>query len=193
MTIRPPAPVGTGARLLGLALLLLLPVLAAGQPESLGDAGLEPSYRLAVGDQIRVFVLGQPDLSVDVRVNDTGNIIYPLLGEVALEGVTREEAEELLYNKLKPDYLVEPSVSVTIISYRQIFLQGEVRRTGPFPYTPGMTLRRAILDAGGFTDLANENKIYVVNEFDTEGREQRIDLSYQLQPGDIVTVKASFF
>ena len=126
-------------------------------------------------------------------MSDTGEIIYPLLGAVEVVGLTREQTEALLYDRLKPDYLVEPVLSVTILSYRQIFLQGEVKQTGPYPYTPGLSLRRAILDAGGFTDLANEDKIYVVNEFDPQGEETRVDQNYRMKPGDIVTVKASLF
>ena len=170
-----------------LLVAVLLPVLA--QQAVAADS----VYHLSIGDSIKVHVMGQEDISVEVRVNDTGTIIYPLLGELEVVNLSREQTEQLIYNKLKPDYLVEPVVSVSIISYRQIFLQGEVKKTGPYPYAPGLSLRRALLNAGGFTDLANKSKILVVNEFDPEGEERRVDQSYQLQPGDIVTVKASFF
>ena len=159
----------------------------------LAEEGESAAYHLSPGDIIKVHVMGQEDLSVEVPVSDTGEIIYPLLGELKVEGLTREETERLVYQKLKPDYLVEPVVSVTIVKYRQIFLQGQVKLAGPYPYTPGLSLRRAILDAGGFTDLANQDKIYVVNEFEPQGKERQVDMNYQLKPGDIVTIKASFF
>lgn len=172
-------------------LMWLFPVVGVAESAA-GDAAGSP-YHLAVGDVIKVNVMGQEDLSVEARVNDTGEIIYPLLGELKVLGLTREQTENLLYSRLKPDYLVEPLVSVTILSYRQIFLQGQVKQSGPYPYTPGLSLRRAILNAGGFTDLANRDKIYVVNEFDPQGEERRVDLNYQLRPGDIINIKASFF
>lgn len=181
---------------LQLLVLLLLAVASCGVAVAEGNTSAEAevsAYRLSVGDRIKVNVLGQADLSVELRVSDTGEIIYPLLGAVEVVGLTREQTEALLYDRLKPDYLVEPVLSVTILSYRQIFLQGEVKQTGPYPYTPGLSLRRAILDAGGFTDLANEDKIYVVNEFDPQGEETRVDQNYRMKPGDIVTVKASLF
>lgn len=182
-------------------LLLLLPVLMLARnaySQSAVDAAEPPApvervYHLAVGDRIKVHVLGQEDLSVELQVSDTGEIIYPLLGELKVVGLTREQAEGLIYTMLKPDYLVEPAVSVSILSYRQVFLQGEVKNAGPYPYTPGLSLRRAILNAGGFTQLANKAKIYVVNEFDLQGTEKRVDQNYQMKPGDIVTIKASFF
>ncbi len=160
---------------------------------SLAQAAENSAYHLSAGDIIKIHVMGQEDLSVEVPVSDTGEIIYPLLGELKVAGLTREETERLVYQKLKPDYLVEPVVSVTIVKYRQIFLQGQVKLAGPYAYTPGLSLRRAILDAGGFTDLANQDKIYVVNEFEPQGKERRVDINYQLKPGDVVTVKASFF
>ena len=166
--------------------------LAAGDP-ALSNSLEDSTYFLAVGDRIKIHVLGQGELSIEARVSDTGEIIYPLLGEIAVVGLSREQVAELLYSKLKPDYLVEPVVSVSILSYRQVFLQGEVSKTGPYPYTPGLSLRRALLNAGGFTDLANKSKIYVVNEFDPEGKEYKVDQNYKMKPGDIVTVKASFF
>ena len=181
---------------LQLLVLLLLAVASCGVAVAEGNTSAEAevsAYRLSVGDRIKVNVLGQADLSVELRVSDTGEIIYPLLGAVEVVGLTREQTEALLYDRLKPDYLVEPVLSVTILSYRQIFLQGEVKQTGPYPYTPGLSLRRAILDAGGFTDLANEDKIYVVNEFDPQGEETRVDQNYRMKPGDIVAVKASLF
>lgn len=178
------------------ALIWLLPYASLAQvlpaPDVVG-APEDSAYHLSPGDVIKVHVMGQEDLSVEVPVSDTGEIIYPLLGELRVEGLTREETERLVHNQLKPDYLVEPVVSVTIVKYRQIFLQGQVKLAGPYAYTPGLSLRRAILDAGGFTDLANEDKIYVVNEFEPQGKERRVDINYQLKPGDVVTVKASFF
>ena len=176
------------------AALLLASIALHAQPASVADGGdSRGDYELAVGDRIKVHVLGQEDLSVEVQVSDSGEIIYPLLGELRVVGLTREEIEDLVYNRLKPDYLVEPSVSVAILSYRQIFLQGQVQKPGPYPYTPGLSLRRAILNAGGFTDLANEEKLYVVNEFDPDGEDRRVNQNYQMKPGDIVTVKATFF
>lgn len=164
--------------------------LAYGE-ETVGESGAE--YRLVPGDKLKINVLGQADLTLEAQVNDNGTIIYPLLGELNVAGLTRMETEALIYKELKGPYLVEPQVSVTIVSYRQIFIQGEVKNPGPYLYMPGLTLRRAILNAGGFTDLAATGKIYVINEFDVDEEPKKVDLGYQLVPGDIITVKASFF
>jgi polysaccharide export outer membrane protein len=150
-------------------------------------------YKLAPGDRLRIIVLGHGDLSIEAQVSDDNSIIYPYLGELVIGGLTRDEVESLVYNALKGPYLVEPTVSVTILSYRQFYLLGEVTRAGAYPYTPGLTLRRAILDAGNFKPTANKNRIYLINELEEDQEERRIDQSHQIKPGDIITVRASFF
>lgn len=179
---------------------LLLPFCLSSQAHARDDTEvvaetkkLANQYRLTAGDQIEVHVLGQDDLNVEVQVSDTNTIIFPLIGELTVGNLTREEVEQLIHDALKDGYLINPEVSVLISSYRQIYLQGEVNKPGPYPYAPGLSLRRAILNAGGFTETASKGKIYVVNEFDTDSEQKKINLGYQLVPGDIITVKASFF
>ena len=187
------------------ALALLLAIYSIGNSNSYAATGslqdvaasasedLANEYQLAPGDKIKVHVLGQEDLSVEVQVSHTNSIIYPLLGELSVANLTRGQTEELIHDALKGEYLVNPEVSVTIASYRQIYLQGEVKTPGPYPYVPGLSLRRAILNAGGFTEAASKGKIFVVNEFEADAQQRKVGISYQPTPGDIITVKASFF
>jgi len=51
-------------------------------------------YQLGAGDIIRVSVFQNPDLSVDVRVSESGAVTYPLLGRVELGGLTIDAAEK---------------------------------------------------------------------------------------------------
>ena len=185
---------------LRLSLSLMFCATAAAQPNTenidVDDSTLYEaanSYILVPGDKIQIHVLGQSDLSLEAQISDLGTIIYPLLGEVSVAGLSRLEAEQTILEGLKGPYLVDPKVSVSIASYRQVFLQGEVSKPGPYPYSPGLSLRRAILNAGGFTELAAEGRLYVINEYEVDAEERRVDQSYILRPGDIVTIRASFF
>jgi protein involved in polysaccharide export with SLBB domain len=183
---------------LGLIMLLLAQSNSYAQTDAPQDAvttseDFANEYQLAPGDKIKVHVLGQEDLSVEVQVSDTNSIIYPLLGELSVANLTRGQTEQLVQDALKGAYLVNPEVSVTIASYRQIYLQGEVQKPGPYPYVPGLSLRRAILNAGGFTEAASKGKIYVVNEFESDAEQRKVNINYQPTPGDIITIKASFF
>ena len=100
-------------------------------------------YQLGSGDKINISVFGENDLSLEVRLPDVGTINYPFLGEVKLVGLTAAEVEQLIYTGLKGDYLINPSVSVTITEYRPFFIDGEVKRPGGYPYQPGLTVNKA--------------------------------------------------
>lgn len=144
--------VGSSARLLSIPVLILVSVsLLFVQSNLVAQTGVSQEvtssedfaneYQLAPGDKIKVHVLGQEDLSVEVQVSDTNSIIYPLLGELSVTNLTRGQTEQLVHDALKGAYLVNPEVSVTIVSYRQIYLQGEVKtRAVPvcsrFVFTP---------------------------------------------------------
>jgi protein involved in polysaccharide export with SLBB domain len=182
---------------LALMLILCSDIHAAAEtPQDIAVAtskNLANEYQLSPGDRIRVHVLGQEDLSVERQVSDTNSIIYPLLGELSVSSLTRSQTEALIHDALKGQYLVNPEVTVTIANYRQIYLQGEIGEPGPYAYAPGLSLRRVILNAGGFTGAASKDKIYVVNEFQNATQPRRVDINYKPTPGDIITVKASFF
>jgi protein involved in polysaccharide export with SLBB domain len=151
-------------------------------------------YELGSGDQIRIQVFGEEDLGMEVRLSDAGTISYPFLGEIQVKGLSVGRLEASIISGLKPDYLIDPKVSVSIIEYRQFYVHGEVKKPGGFPYLPGITLRKAIALAGGFTERASKTKISVIHEGDEViKKSSAIALGDKLAPGDIVTIRQSFF
>ena len=154
------------------------------------DGGAE--YRLGSGDRVRVSVFGEPDLSIIERVSDRGTIAYPLLGELAVGGLTPVELAGLVTERLKGPYLVDPNVTVTIEEYRQFFVMGQVNRPGGYAYAPGLTVRKAVSIAGGFTDRASRGKLYLVPEGQPDD-ERRVGEEAALGPGDTLVVRESFF
>jgi len=176
----------TFARLLTLACLLGLSVGAW--------AAGEEQYRLGSGDILSINVFGEADLSLDkVRLGDGGTFSYPFLGEIDARNKSADELEQLIAGGLKEGYLVDPRVSVRILEFREFFVNGEVKSPGGYPFKPGLTLRKAIALAGGFTERASKSKISVIqdNDGDRTPREARLDTP--IMPGDIITVDQSFF
>jgi protein involved in polysaccharide export with SLBB domain len=172
------------SRLSLLFLLLLTGVAVHGQ-----DA-----YRLGPGDTIRVHVYGEPDLTFErLLIGQSGSITYPFLGEIKVAGETPAQVQAAVESGLKPDYLVDPRVSVSIVRYRPFFVNGEVRQPGGVDFQPGLTLRKAISLAGGFTERANRKRFKVIAASDPDGGEQTVGLEYAVQPGDIITVEDTFF
>ena len=168
-------------------LMLLVSPLCSATAETLSD------YQLGSGDRIQIQVFDEADLSMEVRLSDAGTISYPFLGEVRVSGNTVSELEEQIVDGLKGDYLVDPKVNVAVVEYRPFYINGEVEDPGGYPYQPGLTLRKAIALAGGFTERASKTKINVLSEGAIDDRQRQIAMDVMLNPGDIVTVEQSFF
>ena len=159
----------------------------------------ENVYRLGAGDLISISVYDEPDLSLELRIGLSGTVSYPLLGDVEVDGLSPKELELKLIEKLKGPYLVDPSVSVSIMEYRPFYVTGEVEKPGSYSFHPGLTMERAISIAGGFTERASKSRIYVVHDkADDDSNGQSIQkvkakLSDVVRPGDVITIEQGFF
>ncbi len=173
-------------RTVTLLLLLALPI-GANAAQSLSD------YQLGSGDQIQIQVFGEADLSMEVRLSDAGTISYPFLSELRVAGNTVSQLEAQIINGLKGDYLVDPSVNVSVIEYRPFYINGEVKTPGGYPFKPGLTLRKAVTLAGGFTERASKSKFNLLAEGALDGKQRQVGIDELLNPGDIITVEQSFF
>ena len=152
------------------------------------------SYLLNAGDSIRIHVYDEPDLTFNNQlVGQNGIISYPFLGDIRVTGKSVSEVQKVIVAGLKPDYLVDPRISVSVVKYRPFFVNGEVRHPGGVDFQPGLTLRKAIALVGGFTERANKDDLYVIADSDSKREEQKVELDYRVQPGDIISVKQSFF
>jgi polysaccharide export outer membrane protein len=170
---------------LGIALLWSSCALAA------DDAALH--YKLGTGDQIRIQVFGEDDLTLELRVGDSGRVSYPFLGDVQVAGLTLAELERAIVDGLKPDYLLDPSVNVSVVEYRPFFIYGEVNKPGGYPFQPGLTVEKAVALAEGFTERASRTRIVVVHDDDPRREKRQAAIGTALRPGDTVTIEQSFF
>ncbi len=150
-------------------------------------------YSIGAGDKINIQVFGEPDLSVETLVGDSGTVSYPFLGQIAVKGKSVLQIEDDITQRLKGDYLVDPEVTVSILIYRQFYVNGHVKRPGGYPFQPRMTVRKAISLAGGFEVRANKNKLRVVQSDDSDAKAKSIELDAIVRPGDIIIVERSFF
>ncbi|NOY15489.1 MAG: polysaccharide export protein [Gammaproteobacteria bacterium] len=166
-----------------LVLLTLLPLQAA-------HAEL---YTLGSGDTVRIHVFQEPDLSIEAKISNNGTVDFPLIGNIKIAGLTLAETEVLLDRKLRGDYLIDPQISVSVISHRPFFITGAVRSPGSYEYQPGMSVRQAIAVAGDFSDRASRSKIYIIKEGESSADSRKIQLDEPVGPGDTITVKESLF
>jgi polysaccharide export outer membrane protein len=155
---------------------------------------IDDGYPLNAGDSVRIHVYGEQDLSFDqLLIGQNGRISYPFLGELTVAGKSVSQLQAELTAGLKPDYLIDPRISVSVVKYRPFFVNGEVRNPGGVDFQPGLTLRKAVSLAGGFTERANKKQALVISDSDPDRREQNVELDYNVQPGDIITVQDTFF
>lgn len=150
------------------------------------------NYILGPGDTIVIQVFGQDDMKLETQLTDSGTINYPFLGTIKVTGMTLKQVEQKVYTGLKGDYFVEPNVFVGIIQYRPFYIHGEVKKPGGYPYQPGMTVNQAIALAGGLTERASKEKIFISREGDKNKNNQG-DLNSRINAGDTITIEQRFF
>lgn len=161
------------------------------QVDSVAEA--EAAYLLDQGDRISIQVFDEPDLTMTALVGASGVINYSYLGDIKVTGKTAQQVERDITTLLQDGYLVNPSVNVSITTFRPFFINGEVRSPGGYAYQPGLTLDKAIALAGGLTDRASRRKMYIVKAANEEQKQVKAKMQTKIAPGDIITIKEGFF
>ena len=121
-------------------------------------AAPERELPLGVGDQITISVFGQPDLSAEVTVGESGAIMVPLIGTLSVLDRSAGELEQLIATRLQEGgYLKNPGVSVQVRQLRSqlVSVMGEVQRPGRYPIQGRMPVLDALASAGGLTPRAD--------------------------------------
>ena len=148
-------------------------------------------YKLNTGDTIQIDVYQEDDLSMQVLLNKAGQFNYPYLGIISASNKTTELLASELEQGLKGDYLIYPDVNISIVSYRNFYVGGEVRSPGGYPYQPGLTIKQAIVLAGGETEWASSSRYRIQRENSADSARANEDTV--IYPGDTVTIEAGLF
>jgi polysaccharide export outer membrane protein len=130
--------------------VILLGAVALSFPaagETAADGG---DYKLAAGGRITVIVFGQPELSGDILVDGAGTIVLPLIEPLEVKGLTTFECQTLIRDRLASGILHHPAVAVRISEFRPVYLLGDVRAPGAYPFRYGSIVKSAVALAGGF-------------------------------------------
>jgi polysaccharide biosynthesis/export protein len=146
----------------GVALVAMLVLATAARAQELAG-----EYRVGPRDLIEIKVLELSDLNVERRVNDSGTIALPMVGDFAVSGMTAGEIRSQLEALLKTKYVNRADVSVVIKDFanKPVSVLGAVHKPGSLNISGRWTLLQAISAAGGLTDGAGR-KIYVLRRSD---------------------------
>lgn len=155
-------------------LILLIPAVAFSQDYVIGER-----------DVLRITVYDNPDLNTVARVSGEGTILFPLLGEVKVAGLTIPQIANKISGLLAQGYLVNPQVIIFIEEFRskKTTIMGEVARPGLYELPGRTTLLELLSNAGGLSKDAGDKAI--VKRKSKEGEKVfDVDLRRLIEKGD---------
>lgn len=161
-----------------------------------------PTYKIGPGDVLDIDVWQNSELTFkNLPVRPDGKISIPLLNDVQAAGLTAMQLSDNIARGLKKYVKGDPVVTVVVaqVNSQRYYVLGEVMHPGVFPLLPGLTALQAISTAGGFTEFANQKKIYILRE--SNGQAQKLPFNYkevvqgkdlqqniELKPGDTIVI-----
>lgn len=124
------------------------------------------THTLTLADRLRIAVYQEEDLTTMVRVDARGRVNLPLLGEIALGGLTVTEAQTAVENAYKDGrFLRNPQVTINVEEYavREVSIGGQIRNPARYqlPNESTYTLAELVTKAGGITDIGKGSAVTV--------------------------------
>jgi polysaccharide export outer membrane protein len=176
-------------RLLILATLLLAPLLHAAD-----NAG---EYRLGPGDVVKISVYDHADLNTEIQLNKDGDITFPLVGKLRLQGLSYTESEALIARALQGGgFLKQANVNVLVTQYRSVRVSvvGEVYKPGRYALDSMANLIDVLAIAGGVNSSGGDKVIVLRGDRRDEYFISKLmagsdaDRQLRIQGGDIIYI-----
>ena len=166
-------------------------------------------HTLTLADKVRIVVYQEDDLTSLSRIDARGRVNLNLIGEIAIGGMTVNEAQTAIENAYKAGrFLRNPQVTVSVEEYapRIVSIQGRIRNAGDYtlPIESTLTVVELVTKAGGIDDIGKGSAVTVTRimpdgtkkvftvDVDSviKGKKdsKSDDSTMLLQPGDIVYV-----
>ncbi|MBI3752908.1 MAG: polysaccharide export protein [Deltaproteobacteria bacterium] len=161
-------------------------------------------FILGSGDKVEILVYRNDDLKRDVQIDPSGNIMYPLVGDIKAAGLSIFQLRDKIRDGLAK-YIVDPQVTVGVVSTQsqKIIVLGEVKTPGFFQAESSITALEAISRAGGFTLDGKKQSVLLIRggmkkpeliplNLEKALKEGDLTQNIILQRGDIVYVPRTF-
>jgi polysaccharide export outer membrane protein len=140
--------------------------LSAADPPTKADTSpVSGEYRLGAGDKLSIVVYKDAQLSQSVQIRPDGKITLPLVGDIEATDKTPLELRDQITKSLR-EYMTNPVVTVIVVEAlsAQVFVTGEVAKSGPVPIHGPLNVVQAIAMAGGFNDWAKKKDIRILRQ-----------------------------
>lgn len=180
------------------------PAIAMAQPAAPALASADSRLEsLGMGDMIRITVFRNPELTTEARVSERGRIVFPMVGEIEVGGLTPAQAAQRIGDRLRAGrYVVNPEVTVSTmqVNSRQVSVLGSVVKPGRYAIdSTNMRLTDFLASAGGIAPTGSDRVTILTSR---NGRPEKLevdvaeifrsgDLSHNvsLEPGDTIFVE----
>ena len=137
------------------------------------------AYLLGPGDLLKITVFKNADLTLDVRVSDSGSIGYPLIGAVPVGGLTLDAAEKKIAKMLQDGgFVVNPQISILLTQGFNdlVSVIGEVNKSGRYSTEQaGGHLSGMLASAGGISPAGSE-VVTVIGERNGKPFRREVDI-----------------
>ncbi len=148
----------------------------------------EAPYQLRAGDVVEIWVGQDPDLNRQITIQPDGRISLPLAGHLQAGGLTLEQLEKSLKERLQSNFKEPLDLTAILVSAAAaapekaaamgtIYLIGDVARPGEYPLRSGMTVLHAVSLAGGYATAPSQGALAEVDL--AAARRQLLDLIVQ--------------
>ena len=166
------------------------------------------NYLVGPGDNLKIFVWRNPELSASVTVRPDGKISSPLIADLDVTGLEAPVIASAIENELS-QYIRTPRVTVIVSNFnstvdQQIRVIGNATNPKVIPYRTGMTLLDVMIEVNGLSDFADGDnaklirkekgvsKTYIV-KLDSLIRDGDISMNRAVMPGDTIIIPESSF
>lgn len=177
--------------------------------ESTNDVGaLDDKHLLAIGDRLSFRIVEDEEEAKPLTVADSGQMEVPYIGRVDAVGKSCQDLARIIKMELEKKYYKQATVILAVDlmarTRGKIYIVGPVRMPGPqdVPSDEELTLSKAIMRAGGFTDFADKKNVKVTRKSTAAGGDQtftvnvteiiekgRTEFDLPLLPGDLVYIE----
>ncbi len=168
----------------------------AAVPKAEGGAAVSADYKIGPADVLKIQVWDEEKFSGLYTVDQDGQFVYPLVGEMKAGDLTTAQVKENVEKALQK-YVQKPRVDVTVqeVQSKKYYLTGQINHPGEYLLAVPTTILQALIKAGGLQDFANPKKIYVLRgstkipfNYKEVSQGRRMEQNILLQPGDQVFI-----
>jgi len=161
------------------------PAPAPVETQPVADTRLEA---LGMGDMVRVSVFRNPELTTEARVSERGTILFPMIGEVSVAGLTPSQAGARIADKLRGGrYVVNPEVTVSMmqVNSRQVSVLGNVVKPGRYPLDSTTAQLTDVIALAGGVGPTGSDEVTIITKRSGKQEKIEVDMAEMFRRGDL--------